>query len=70
MYRRKLFGVVYIPEAVYRELTENEVFSEEVRIVKECEFFYVEEVDTLSTSQPHIIIKVKKKKEHYYGESF
>lgn len=24
---------------------------------------------SLSTSQPHIIIKVKKKKERYYGES-
>lgn len=26
---RQLFGVVYIPEAVYRELTDNEAFSEE-----------------------------------------
>lgn len=42
---QKLFGVVYIPEAVYRELTENETFSEEVRMVQECEFLYVEEVD-------------------------
>lgn len=42
---QKLFGVVYIPEAVYRELTENEAFCEEVRMVRECEFFYVEEVD-------------------------
>ncbi len=42
---QKLFGVVCIPKAVYRELTENETFSEEIRIVQECEFFYVEEVD-------------------------
>lgn len=35
----------YIPEAVYQELTENEAFSEEVRMVQECEFLYVEEVD-------------------------
>lgn len=41
----ELFSVVYIPEAVYRELTENEVFSEEVRMVQECGFLYVEEVD-------------------------
>lgn len=41
----KLFGVVYIPEAVYQELTENESFLEEVRMVQECEFLYVEEVD-------------------------
>ena len=34
---QKLFGVVYIPDAVYRELTENEAFSEEVRMVQECE---------------------------------
>ncbi len=42
---QKLFGVVYIPKAVYRELTENEAFSEEIRMVQECEFLYVEEVD-------------------------
>lgn len=42
---QKLFGVVYIPEAVYRELTENEAFCEEVRMVQKCEFLYVEEVD-------------------------
>ena len=41
---QKLFGVVYIPEAVYRELTENEAFSEKARLVQECEFLYVEEV--------------------------
>lgn len=42
---QKLFDVVYIPKAVYQELTENEVFPEEIRIVQECEFLYVEEVD-------------------------
>ena len=26
-------------------MTENEAFSEEVRMVQECEFLYVEEVD-------------------------
>lgn len=42
---QKLFGVVYIPEAVYRELTENGIFLEEVKIIQACEFIYVEEVD-------------------------
>ncbi len=42
---QQLFGVVYIPEAVYRELTDNEAFSEEVRMVQECEFLYVKKVD-------------------------
>lgn len=41
---RQLFGVVYIPEAVYRELTDNEAFSEEVRMIQECEFLYVQKV--------------------------
>lgn len=42
---QRLFDVVYIPEAVYRELTVNEAFSEEVRTVQECEFLYVQKVD-------------------------
>lgn len=42
---RQFFGVVYIPEAVYRELTDNEAFSEEVRMVQGCEFLYVQKVD-------------------------
>ncbi len=42
---QKLFGIVYIPETVYRELTDNEAFSEEVRMVQECEFLYVQKVD-------------------------
>lgn len=41
----QLFGVVYIPEAVYRELTDNEAFSEEVRMIQECEFLCVQKVD-------------------------
>lgn len=40
----KLFGAVYIPSAVYRELTENKAFSEELKMVKESEFLYVGEV--------------------------
>lgn len=42
---QKLFGIVYIPETVYRELTDNEAFSEEVKMVRECEFLYVQKVD-------------------------
>lgn len=42
---RQLFGVVYIPETVYRELTDNEAFPEEVRMVQECEFLYMQKVD-------------------------
>lgn len=36
---QKLFGVVYIPVAVYRELTENEVFSQEVKWYKSVNLF-------------------------------
>lgn len=42
---QKLFGVICIPDSVYRELIENEKFSEEARVVQECEFLYVEEVE-------------------------
>lgn len=41
---QKLFGVVYIPEAVYRELIENEAYPEETRVVQECNFLLVENV--------------------------
>lgn len=41
----KFFGVVYIPGAVYRELTDNETFSEEARMVQECDFLYVQKVN-------------------------
>lgn len=47
---QKLFGVVYIPKAVYCELTENEAFPEEVRMVKQCEFIYVEEIDKIKSA--------------------
>lgn len=42
---RKLFEVVYIPSAVYKELTENETYQEEAKMVEECEFLYVEEAE-------------------------
>lgn len=42
---QKLFGAVSIPKAVYQESTENETFVEEVRMVQECEFLYLEKVD-------------------------
>ena len=42
---QRLFDVVYIPEAVYRELTENENYPEEVRMLEECQFLMVEEVE-------------------------
>lgn len=42
---QKLFDTVYIPKAVYQELIENEAFPEEIRIVQDCEFLYVKEVD-------------------------
>lgn len=41
----KLFGTVYIPEAVYQELTENESFPEEARMVRRFKFFRVEKVN-------------------------
>jgi predicted nucleic acid-binding protein len=41
---QKLFGIVCIPKAVYRELTENETFAEEVIMIRECEFLCREEV--------------------------
>lgn len=42
---QKLFDVVYIPDAVYRELTESEAYPQEVRMVQECQFFLVEKVE-------------------------
>lgn len=42
---QKLFDIVYIPEVVYQELTMNETFPEEVRMVQECEFLLVEGVE-------------------------
>lgn len=42
---QNLFDVVYIPEAVYFELVENEAYMEEARMVQECEFLLVNKVD-------------------------
>lgn len=42
---QKLFDIVYIPEAVYRELTENKSYLEEARIVQECKFLLIEKVE-------------------------
>ena len=42
---QKLFGVVYVPTAVYQELTGNRTFSEEIKMVQECKFVLVEEVN-------------------------
>ena len=41
---QELFDVVYIPGAVYRELTGNAAYPEEARTVEESEFLLVEEV--------------------------
>lgn len=41
---KKLFGTVYIPQSVYRELTENEKFPEEAKTVQNCEFLLVDAV--------------------------
>ena len=42
---QKMFSIVHIPNAVYRELVENEAYSEEIRMVQKCEFILVEEVE-------------------------
>ena len=34
----KMFGTVFIPQAVYKELTTNITFSDEAKIVKSCSF--------------------------------
>lgn len=41
---QKLFGIVYIPDAVYCELIENRAYQEEARMVQESDFLLVEEV--------------------------
>lgn len=38
---QKLFGEVFIPTAVFRELTSNESFREEARQITECSFIRV-----------------------------
>lgn len=42
---QRLFDIVYVQGAVYRELTENQSFPEEARMIKECKFLFAEEVD-------------------------
>ena len=39
---QKLFNVVYIPNSVYRELTESSTYLEEVQMIRECSFLFVE----------------------------
>lgn len=38
---KNLFGEILIPEAVFRELTTNNLFSDEAEIVKKCEFLKI-----------------------------
>ena len=42
---QQLFDIVYIPMAVYKELTENESYPREAKIVQECDFLIVERVE-------------------------
>lgn len=41
----ELFGVVYIPEAMYRELVENRAYIEAAGKVQECGFLLMEQVE-------------------------
>lgn len=41
---QKLFDVVYIPDAVYQELTGNQIYLEEIQMLQRCEYVRVEEV--------------------------
>lgn len=43
----KLFGIVYVPQAVYRELTINERFSDEAEQIDKCKFVVVKEVTNI-----------------------
>ena len=42
---QQLFDVVYIPTAVYKELTENEAYPIEAQIVKDSGFLFVEKAE-------------------------
>lgn len=42
---QKLFDIVYIPNAVKRELIENETYSEEAGMILDCGFLLVKEVE-------------------------
>ncbi len=46
---QKLYGKVLIPEAVYRELTENPSYAQEAKIIKTIEFLSVEEVENIKS---------------------
>ena len=38
---KSLFGKVIIPDAVYKELTDNERFSEEAALIRNCDFIEI-----------------------------
>ncbi len=38
---KSLFGKVIIPDAVYKELTDNERFSEEAELIRNCDFIEI-----------------------------
>lgn len=42
---QKLFGVVYIPQGVFAELTSNSDFYEEANEVRGCEFIRIQDVN-------------------------
>ena len=46
---QKLYGNVLIPKAVYKELTENPVYSEEAKIVKSLDFLKVVPVENVKS---------------------
>lgn len=43
----KLFGIVYVPQAVYKELTINERFSDEAEQIDKSRFVVVKEVKNI-----------------------
>ena len=38
---KKMFSIVYIPNAVYMELIENKNYSKEAELIKDCDFIKV-----------------------------
>jgi len=46
---QKLFHVVMVPKAVYEELTENEEFSKEADLVKDCSYLVSVNVENLAS---------------------
>lgn len=53
---QKLYGNVLIPNAVYRELTENPIYSEEAEIIRTCDF--LRKTDVENTQSVHILRSV------------